>query len=185
MKRDFWINQLLFQLSWPACVFGAAAGNTIPAFVLVGGFALWQLQPRRRHPDDLMTLLSFLATGIVLDSVWLNSGLLAYASAGPVPGWTPGWLMLLWVALALSVHHSLGVFRKHWVLWILLASVASPFSYTMAERVGAVDWLAPSWVVVLCVGPLWGAIVGLQFFLSGRRAAHLQQVSESIGVVKQ
>ena len=46
--RDFWINQAFFQLSWPACVIGAANGMLWPGALVVGLFAMWQLHPARR-----------------------------------------------------------------------------------------------------------------------------------------
>lgn len=168
MRRDFWINQAFFQLAWPACVVGAAFGVLWPAALLIGGFLAWQLQPARRHPDDVRTLLAFLALGVVLDTLWVQLGLVAYGSPVPFEGVQPGWLTGLWVALALTVHHSLALFRERWWLWMLLASIASPLSYTMAARVGAIEWTGPAWAVILAVGPFWGLVTGGLFLRAGR-----------------
>ena len=169
MRRDFWINQAFFQLAWPACVIGAAFGVLWPAALLIGGFLAWQLHPARRHPDDVRTLLAFVVLGVVLDTLWVQLGLVAYASPVPWAGTQPGWLTGLWIALALTVHHSLALFRERWWLWVLLASIASPFSYTMAARVGAVEWTAAPWLVVLALGPFWALATGL-LFLRARNA---------------
>ena len=168
MRRNFWINHLFFQLAWPACVVGAAYGQVWPSLVWVGLFACWQLQPTRSHPNDWLLIGLFCLTGILLDLIWIRSGLLAYSTAWPWSNVTPLWLLMLWVALALSVNHSLAFFRRHWLLWALILSVASPFSYWVAARVGAVVWLAEPWLVVLALGPAWALMVGLLFFFAHR-----------------
>jgi len=166
--RHFWINQAFFQLSWPACVIGAANGMLWPGVLVVGLFAAWQLQPSRMHRRDPFVLAAFVATGLVIDTLWVRAGIVEYATAWPAAGFIPAWLLLLWVALGLTVNHSLGVFRKRWRLFMLLATVGSPMSYSVAAGFGAVTWLAPSWLVIVCVGPVWGLIVGLLFRQAGR-----------------
>ncbi len=161
--RDFWVNQGLFQLAWPACVLGAAWGTLWPAALLVSTMLAWQLHPAHRHPNDLLALAAFVAAGLVLDTFWMQAGVVDYALAAPFEGFQPGWLTGLWIALGLTANHSLSVFRHRWRLWVLLASIGSPLSYTMAARAGAVEWTAPTWVVVLCIGPVWAVVTGMLF----------------------
>ncbi|MDX1626746.1 MAG: DUF2878 domain-containing protein [Wenzhouxiangellaceae bacterium] len=163
MKKDFWINQAFFQASWPACVIGAAYGLLWPGLLVVGAFAAWQLRPGRIHDRDPLAVALFVGTGLVLETIWVQSGLLRYALPWPAPGTAPLWLLLLWLALGLTVNHSLASFRERWRLLALLAVFGSPMSYLAASRFGAVDWLAPWWLVVLAVGPVWGLVVGLLF----------------------
>lgn len=159
--RDFWVNQVFFQASWPACVIGAANGLLWPGVLVVGLFALWQLHPKRMHRGDPFVVGAFVAVGLVLDTLWVRTGLVEYATVWPAPGFIPAWLLLLWVALGLTVNHSLAVFRRRWGLFMVLAAIGSPLSYSVAADFGAVTWLAPAWLVILCVGPIWGLAVGL------------------------
>lgn len=165
--RDFWINQAFFQASWPACVIGAANGLLWPGFLVVGLFALWQLYPQNMHRRDPLVLAMFVATGLFLDTLWVRTGIVEYATAWPAPGFIPAWLVLLWVALGLTVNHSLAVFRSRWRLFMLLAAIGSPVSYSAAAGFGAVTWLAPAWLVIACTGPVWGLVVGLLFRQAG------------------
>ncbi|MDT8438743.1 MAG: DUF2878 domain-containing protein [Wenzhouxiangellaceae bacterium] len=167
-RRDFWINQGFFQLAWPACVVGAAFGQLWPSVLLVTLFAGWQFSGGRAHADDARTALWFLACGLVLDTLWQQLGIVSYALAWPLEGFAPLWLMLLWLALAMTVHHSLAVFQQRWWLFTVAASIGSPLSYLAAARLGAVEWTAPSWLVVLCIGPVWALLVGLLFRQAGR-----------------
>ncbi|HKL54431.1 MAG TPA: DUF2878 domain-containing protein [Wenzhouxiangellaceae bacterium] len=165
--RNFWINQAFFQLSWPACVIGAANGMLWPGALVVGLFAVWQFHPSHMHRRDPIVVGAFIATGLIIDTLWIRAGIVEYATAWPAPGFIPAWLLLLWVAFALTVNHSLGVFRRRWRLFMLLATVGSPMSYSAAAAFGAVTWLAPSWLVIFCVGPVWGLVVSLLFREAG------------------
>ncbi|MBY6205618.1 DUF2878 domain-containing protein [Halomonas denitrificans] len=165
--RDFWINQAFFQLAWPACVLGAAYGTLWPAALLIGGMLAWTLHPANRRAGDVRALSAFAFTGVLVDTLWIRTGVVDYAMQWPVEGFQPAWLTGLWIALGLTVHHSLAVFGRRWRLWVLLATVGSPLSYAMASRVGAVDWIAPDWVVVLCMGPVWAVLTGSLFRILG------------------
>lgn len=180
MRRDFWINQGLFQLSWPACVVGAAwgvAGWT--GTLVVAALAVWQLHPARRHPNDWMMLSVCLAVGLLLDTLWVRVGLLAYAMPWPSPLFAPFWIMFLWVAMALVLNHSMAVFKKHLLLIGLLGAVGSPMSYFAGSRFGAVEWLAAPWQVVLATGLSWGLLLPALFWLARRPVR--QGGSQSIG----
>lgn len=160
-RARFWINVGWMQVSWWACVLGAARGLLWPGLLVVSAFLLWQLSPRRRHPDDWATLGLFVAVGWVLETLWPLIGVVEYARAGPVAGLVPVWMLLLWIALGLTVHHSMAGFKQRWQWFVAVAAIGSPLSYAAAASFGAVQWIAPSWVVVLCVGPVWALIVGL------------------------
>lgn len=168
-SRDFWINQAFFQASWPACVIGAANGMLWPGALVVGLFAIWQLHPARAAAGDPTVVAGFFVTGLVLDTVLVRAGIVEYAASWPAAGFAPVWLLSLWVALGLTVNHSLGVFRRRWRMFTLLAAFGSPMSYSVAAGLGAVTWLAPTWLVLLCLGPGWALIVGLLFRQAGRR----------------
>lgn len=169
MNRDFWINQGLFQLSWPACVIGAAWGiagwtGSLVVFTLV----LWQLQPGRRHPNDWRMIAVCLGLGLALDTLWVQAGLLAFAMPWPSDQFAPFWILLLWLALALVFNHSMSVFKSRLLLIGVLAAVGSPMSYYAGSRFGAVEWLAPTWQVVLATGLSWGLLLPALFWLARR-----------------
>ncbi len=169
MKRDFWINQGLFQLSWPACVIGASAGVAgWTGTAVVAAMALWQLHPRRRHPSDWRMIALCLGIGFLLDSLWVQMGLLAYAMPWPSTQLAPFWILLLWLAMALVLNHSMSVFKGRLLLIGILGGIGSPMSYFAGSRFGAVEWLAPAWQVVLATGLSWALLLPALFWLAGR-----------------
>ena len=182
MQRNFWMNCIFFQLAWPACVLGAVYGQVWIALVWIGLFALWQLHPKRAHPNDWLLIGLFVLVGLVLDAVWIQTELIRYSAAWPWAFTTPVWLSMLWIALALSVNHSLAFFRHHWVSWTLLLCIGSPFSYWMASRLGAVEWLADPWLVILALGPGWALVVGLLFGLANRLHHGINHLDRNIRI---
>jgi len=174
MRRDFWINQGLFQLAWPACVVGAATGIAgWTGTTVVATLALWQLHPRRRHPNDWRMVGLCIGIGFLLDSLWVQTGLLAYAMPWPSVRFAPFWILLLWLAMALVLNHSMSLFKGRLLLIGVLGGVGSPMSYYAGSRLGAVEWLAPAWQVVLATGLSWALLMPALFWLArqpGRRS---------------
>ena len=166
MSRAWLINQGFFQLSWPACVIGAAYGWLWTGLLVVGVMALWQLNRVNRHPLDLRMIAVCLGIGVVLDTAWVQLGLLSYTLAWPVAGAAPLWIMLLWLALALVINHSMAAFKQR--LWLLAAFglIGSPFSYFAGSRFGAVEWVAPAWQVIAATGISWAIILPFLFWLA-------------------
>jgi hypothetical protein len=171
MNRDAVINQVFFQLSWPACVVGAAYNWLWAGYIVVGGMALWQLSPKRRHRLDFRLLAICLPLGLLMDSAWVQLGLLEFATPWPSSQIAPLWILLLWVALALVINHSLSAFKHRLVLIGLIGGIGSPMSYFAGSRFGAVEWVAPAWQVVLATGLSWGVVVPLLFWLAREPAA--------------
>ena len=178
MSRNFWINQGFFQAAWPACVIGAAYGQLWIGLLVVGSMAAWQLQASRRDPLDLKLLAICLVLGFVLDTLFVQAGLLAYATPWPWAGFAPLWIMLLWVAMALVINHSMKAFKNRLVLIGAFGAIGSPMSYFAGSRFGAVEWIAPSWQVILAVGLSWGMLLPA-LFLYARRSARSEHSTNS------
>jgi hypothetical protein len=169
MSRAFLINQGFFQLSWPACVIGAAYGWLWTGLLVVGVMALWQLNRANRHRLDGRMIAVCLALGLVLDTAWVRLGLLEFAMPWPSAGYAPLWIMLLWLALALVINHSMSAFKHRLLLVGVLGGLGSPMSYFAGSRFGAVEWLAPAWQVVLATGISWALVLPLLFWLARER----------------
>jgi hypothetical protein len=92
------INQGLFQLSWPACVIGAAYGLLWTGLLVVGMMVLWQLNRANRHRLDLRMIAC--AWPWAWCSTRLDPDGPARTTPRPGPGRVlhPLWIMLLWLA---------------------------------------------------------------------------------------
>ena len=182
MNKKFWVNHGLFQVAWPACVAGAAYGWGWPGFLVVGALAFWQLHPANRHPLDWTMVWVCLGLGVVLDTLWIQLGLISYAMPWPSPHFAPAWIMLLWLALALAINHSLQFFKTRLIWAAVFGGIGSPVSYYAGSKLGAAEWVAPVWQVALAVGLSWAILLPALFWL-GRTRHELdppvpEQVSE-------
>lgn len=155
------INFVAFQLIWLAAVLGAAKQIVWPCIVFTALFAAWQLSPKQRHPNDSRLLLIALPIGLVADSFWQISGLVQYASAGPLSPLAPIWIMMLWVAFALTFNHSLAWLKSKLWLAALFGLFGSPLSYWAGSRLGAMSYLHNPWWVSIAFGISWAGIVCL------------------------
>lgn len=165
-NRAFIINQGLFQISWPACVLGAAYGWAWTGVLVVGVLALWQLNRHNRHPLDGRMVMVCLGIGVVLDTAWIQMGLLVFAMPWPWAGVAPFWIMLLWLALALVINHSMATCKRRPILLAAMGLIGSPMSYYAGSRFGAVEWAAPAWQVVLATGVSWALLLPGLFWLA-------------------
>lgn len=162
------INAVLFQLTWFACVIGGARGTSLwgaLALALLAGQAL--ARPPRR--DALLLALGLGAFGFALETLWIRLGVLDYGSA-----FAPPWIVLLWLAVGLCLHHSLSAFQARPWLGGLLAAAAAPFSYLAGAGLGAVD-IGPAWSL-LAVSLVW--LVVFHWALGAARRPLLPSVTE-------
>jgi Protein of unknown function (DUF2878) len=152
-----WTNFVGYQLVWFAAVWGASRGWTWPAVLAVAVFAAWQLAVSAQRAADARLAGVAMLTGVVLDGVFSATGVLHYAAGAPAlpPGGAPLWILALWVAFALTFNHSLRWLAGRPLLCLALGAAGGPLAYAAAARLGAVSFLAPVWLGVLCLAVGW------------------------------
>ncbi len=153
------INFLLFHFMWPACVVGAAYNLWWPGLALLAVFAVWHYASGAAVRGDLGLVAVMLPVGMLVDTLWIQLGVLDYATPGPLPAIAPAWIAALWVALALALNHSLVWLQQRRLLAGAVLTFGSPFSYYCASKLGAVEWLAPAWQVILATGLSWAILI--------------------------
>lgn len=155
-KLPVLINAALFQITWFACVIGSAQGLIWPAVLACLALAVYQLQPARRHPTDLKLIALSIGLGIIVDSIWIQSGLMVFTDARPLSQFAPVWIILLWVGFALTVNHSLGWLSAHPMLPALMGMIGGPLSYLAGLKLGAVVFHGSTILICACLAFAWG-----------------------------
>lgn len=151
MTKATILNAVLFQTAWFACVLGGAHGWFWPGAVLV--FALivsLSHSPALRH--DALLALVLVPVGALLDTLWIQTGILDFNGAD----FAPAWIILMWLAVALTINHSLAFFRDRPLLGALAVLGAAPLSYLAGERLGAVNIPHPQLLLVIAL--TWAAL---------------------------
>jgi len=127
-----WVNLVLYQATWVAAVAGAGRGLWWPGLIVLAAFALLQLGlgPWRRADACLLVGVSLL--GFVLDSTFVQLGLMQFQAPVPWPGFAPVWMVALWTSFALTLNHSLAFLHGRPVLAAVLGAIGAPAAYWAA-----------------------------------------------------
>ena len=105
------------------------------------------------------------AAGSLLDALWAMTGLIAFTGASLMPLWMVAlWLMFATVWTQLTRTTTL----PGWML-TLLATVGGPVAYLIGERLGAIEFLEPTFIVVSWMAPGWLVLMLFFHLLMGRQ----------------
>ena len=145
---------LAYQATWFVAVIGAGQGSWWPGVLAAALFALWRLAVSPARALELCLLLAALGIGLLLESLWVGSGLLDYAAwpwAGP-----PAWILALWCAFALVVVPLLGYLHRRLWLAAALGAVGGPLAYLgAASGWDALRFSEPRWHALMALGAGW------------------------------
>lgn len=167
------VNALLFQVVWFAAVIGAGYGHAWPGVLAVAVFAAVTLRHRETRASDLRLTACAALAGGVLDSVFVNAGLLRYAAQWPVAELAPAWIVALWVNLALALNHSLRWVRPYPLVAALFGAIAAPLSYLGAARGWqAVAFAEPVWRTLGIVAACWAVMMAALVAIARRDARY-------------
>ncbi len=164
-QRKF-VNFALFQMLWLACILGAARGLLWPGILVFTGMCVWQFLPMNRVKGDLKLLAVCGLVGILLDSLWINLGLIRYQTAIPFDNVAPLWIILLWLGLALTLNHSLSWLKPRPWLAGLFSAFASPLSYLAGSRLGAAELMPDLITPILAFGLSWALLMPVLVWLA-------------------
>jgi len=159
MSIAFWINAIGFQLTWWACVWGAARGW--PGLGPLAAGLLWavHLAGAQRPGLELRLQLVAVLLGFAFETAFLQSGRIQFEAAW-LAGWPPVWMLALWLAFATTLNRSLRWLRTRPVLAAGLGGVGGLLSYLAGEHMGAATLLGGLSTLVL-IGLGWAVLTPL------------------------
>jgi hypothetical protein len=163
----FWITLLAYELVWLAAVVGAGHGHVWPGVAAAGAFAGWRLAASRRRRIELLLVAVTVALALVLEGLWVSSGLIAYSAPWPFPE-APAWLIALWVAFALTLVPLFGYLHGRPKLAAWIGAVGGPLAYAGAARGHALRFAAPLWGSLAAVSLGWAIALPLLTGLAAR-----------------
>lgn len=156
-------NAIGFQLVWFAAVIGAARGLPWLGPLAALAFAAAVLGWGGRRREDLSLLAVALPLGFALDTLWIRSGLVAFASPWP-GGVAPPWIVAMWLGFALTLNHSLARLRDLPWLAAALGALGGPLAYLGAARgFGAASLGDEPLATLAALSLAWAAALTLLF----------------------
>jgi hypothetical protein len=158
------LNFLAFQAVWFVVILSAAGGKPVYGIVATLTFAIVQIMTSHWRMTDLKLLLMGLVAGMMLDTIWLNLGLISYAANGEL-AMAPLWIGCLWVNFMLTLNHSMQWLQGRIKLMTWLTLFAAPLSYLAGSELGAVVLNAPA-TACIALSLSWAVLVPMLMSLA-------------------
>jgi len=155
-RWHLWLNVALFQAGWFACVVGAAKGYAWLGVVAAGVALAAHGVLARQASTEFQLIAQVTVVGMLVDSLLLVTGWLAYPSGVLVSGVAPYWIAALWAMFATTLNVSMRWLRGRAWLAMALGAMGGPLSYWGAARLGAVQFVEPQ-PLVIALALIWGA----------------------------
>lgn len=177
MQRNIIINFILFQITWFACVLGAAQQLPWLGVLLVLAAVAWHLHIATEKLVELKLLLCALLIGGLFDQMMLNSHLISYESHGWSGNIVPVWILALWLGFTTTLNVSLRWIRGKWFVAVIFGLVGGPLAYMGAVKLGAVTLnQMPQTYLALAIGwsLLTPLLVKLAIYFDGFKPRTLQ-----------
>ncbi|MDH3311252.1 MAG: DUF2878 domain-containing protein [Gammaproteobacteria bacterium] len=162
---NVFVNFILFQAGWFACVLGAANGQPLAGTGIALTIVLLHVLRSARPRVEVALVLLVAAIGTVWDSGVMLLGVLNYTSGLLFPYVVPPWMIALWMVFATTLNISLRWLKTRPLLAALLGATGGPAAYYAGHALGAVGM--PEVVTAVSVQGLgWGILVPLLVWLS-------------------
>jgi hypothetical protein len=161
------INFILFQIGWFACVLGGVHGQPWAGTVVALAIVALHLARAANPAAEFKLVLVVALIGGAWDSALVALGWIVYPSGTLITNTAPHWIVAMWMLFATTLNISLRWLKHRGFLAILLGAVAGPFAYYAGEMLGALqftDWLT----AIAAQGIGWGMLLPLLVMLSNR-----------------
>lgn len=148
-------NVLIYQAVWLLAVLGGdsyAYGGLLLLLIHLVFSPGWA--------DDLRMMVFLLVVGLLVDGTLHQVGFISFTETGfPLPHW----LMIIWLALAITPHHSLAWLKNRPLVSLVFGALGGPAAYWAGTRLGAAtfNWtLLPSlFTLALIWAVVWPTVM--------------------------
>lgn len=164
---QIFVNFLLFQIAWFACVLGAA--NNLPWIgpLVVGLIVIYHVRRVPSAGPELQLIGSAAVIGAVFDSLLAASGWVSYPSGQWHAALAPYWIVAMWIGFATTLNVSLSWLKRRYWLATLFGAVGGPLAYLAGAKLGGITLVSSeAALIALAVG--WAAITPLLTYLASR-----------------
>lgn len=160
-------NFILFQAGWFATVLGAANGMPWLGPIVVLAAAVIHLRTTRLPQVEVRLLASAMTLGLVVDSLLLASGWIAYPNGNWLPGLAPYWIVTLWVLFATTLNVSMRWMHGRYFIAALFGGIGGPLSYLAGSRLGAMVFV-DSTAALIALAVAWAVAMPLLVWMAAR-----------------
>lgn len=161
------VNFLLFQAGWFACVLLGRTEWYLAGPLIVAGIVLYHLKTAHDPQAEGKLLTAALVIGLVWENLLTFSGLLTYPTAQFYGVLAPVWIIVMWPLLAITLNQSLRWMKGRPMLAVLFGAIGGPMAFLAGEKLGAVTFnTSVMTLTVLAIG--WAVLFPLLMKLAER-----------------
>ncbi len=168
---DRFLNLLLYQLGWFACVLGGAWNFPWLGVTIALGLAGVHFLLAADRSLQIRLALTAAMLGLIVDTGQLWAGVFTFPRGSLVAWLPPPFLTVLWVQFATTLRYSMSWLSHRYALSALFGLLGAPLAFFAGERLGAIDFQAPRLTHFLILGLIWSVSVPLLIGISDRWAA--------------
>ena len=152
------VNVVLYQFIWFLCVLGGNKGAFAALPLLLLHLAL---SSSRRADLQMMCFMLFL--GVLVDGTLQHVGFFTFTNPGfPIPVW----LMVIWLGLAITPHHSLAWMKNRPLLSAVFGALGGPAAYWAGAQLGAASFSWPLLQALPLLAVVWAFTWSLVMYFS-------------------
>lgn len=167
------VNIVRFKLVWLACVVGAGMGYTWLGPIAAAAAIVLHVLSTPGARSQVMIILASGVLGIVAEGMLIASGLVSYATPGPLPDWFPPiWLIAMWLAFGTLMTVSFAFLERRLLLAGVMGALLGPLAYDGGAQLGGMTFSEPVWVGLGAVALMWAVSLPLLVVIAARIRGH-------------
>ncbi|MDH4048377.1 MAG: DUF2878 domain-containing protein [Gammaproteobacteria bacterium] len=173
------INVIAFKIGWLSSVVGVAVEMPLlgPAVIFVA--IVLHLRLVGYPLNELLLIIMTGLIGAAVDSIMISAGWLSYPTGTLAAGFSPYWIVAMWMLFATTFNVSFRWLRSRFLLAAAMGAISGPLSYYFGAKFGAVtlnDFSAA--MIALAIG--WGALMPGLLLLAKRLDGAIPQAEADL-----
>ena len=154
-------NFVGFQSVWFLSLFGAGTHRSWLGAIALAVFTAWHFHLAHNPRAELVLVVIAFLVGLVVDTTFIQTHLIAYAEPLPFAAVAPYWILGMWINFALTLNGSMRWLHGHYWLAAALGAIGGPLAYAAGVKLGAASLLAGDVVVYGALAVVWAIAVPL------------------------
>lgn len=143
-------NAVAYQVVWFTAIFWSNTGAVFGCIII-----LILLATSESRTNDLKMIGFLMFLGLLVDGTLQQVGFFTFTSPGfPIPFW----LLVIWIGLAMTIHHSLAWLKDKLLLAVLFGGLGGPLAYWAGTRMGAASFNWSLTISLLVLAITWSLI---------------------------
>ncbi|MEO7385464.1 MAG: DUF2878 domain-containing protein [Gammaproteobacteria bacterium] len=155
------INFIGFQVVWFLSLFGAGTHRAWLGAIALAPFTAWHFRAVTNPRAEFALVGIACVVGFVVDTLFIQAHLLAYAEPLPFTAVAPYWILGMWVNFALTLNGSMRWLHGRYLLAAALGAIGGPVAYIAGVKLGAARLLAGEMAVYAVLALVWAVAVPL------------------------